>query len=78
MTEDDFNAWKDSEAFQWFATRCRAHIKLIETAMSADALSRAAESAETWAAIQIPLANRKGYVEAINDILTMEYHEIEE
>lgn len=78
MTEDDFNAWKDSEAFQWFAKRCRERITLIESAMAADAVSRAGESADIWAGIQIPLANRKGYIEAIKDIITMEYHEIAE
>jgi hypothetical protein len=78
MTEEDFNAWKDGEAFRWFAKRIRDKAGLIEAAVKAEILSTSLSSPDAWAAAQIGAAKAYGYVTAANDFLTMEYDDLEQ
>lgn len=78
MEKDDFDQWKDSYATQWVLNKLATMADNIETAVKEELFRALPLSAPEFDAVSRKLADDRGYVRALRQIVELELEEIHE
>ena len=78
MDKEDFQAWKDSQATQWVLSRLEQWADRVAEDLGQALMNSVQLEPAQWASLQARAAYDRGVIAALNQIVTLEYKEIED